>query len=147
MSWSPPGVGFAPANDTLVAPGEVAASGDGSYVGCKSSEEEITLAAAAYTDSAASLLPGDAWIVGVVTRVLDAMGNTFDLGIAGDTAKFLTASSGAAGAVGNSLKEAVPQAPYTNQTASALRITHNAGDAGKRIRVVVKYFDLSEPTA
>ena len=148
MSKGMPGVGYSPANDTLVAPGALAGGADGSYVGAKETTEELTLTGAAYDDSTLNLLPSDAWVVGVVTRVTASLnGETYDVGIAGDTQKFITGATGALGDTANSFKETVPQAPFINQTAGTLRLTHAAGASGGKVRVTVKYLDLSEPVS
>lgn len=111
-------------------------------------EEEITLANAASTDSTANLLPAGAVILAVTGRVTLGLANPFSVGDAGDSTRFASAVAGALNTTFNSLDSATPTAPLAwGSTANKIRLTHNAADNGKKVRVTVFYEIVTPPTS
>jgi hypothetical protein len=113
----------------------------------KKFEELVTLAAAAYTDTAATV-PGDAIILAVSGRVVAADGDgnvsSFSIGQAGDATAF---DSGVLNIAGVTFK-GTDSGPLASPNNRAVRITPSAAPAsGARgqIRVVVYYVAVTPP--
>jgi hypothetical protein len=110
--------------------------------------EDITLTAAATTDSAANLIPANAQVVAVRSKVLTSLdgADTYDLGVALDTQLFAAAAAGAAGSLTSTFALSPPLSPFMNETARKVRITPSGGaaDAGGIIRVCVTYRTMED---
>lgn len=129
-------------------------AGYDTYVGLASAQEEITLSTTGTTtDSTANLLPANAIILGVTTRVTTAITTctTFDVGDATTAERFITDSTGvslASVAVGmNAMKGGVASdaAGPTQSAAAKIRITCDLTAGAGKIRVGVFYMILSPP--
>lgn len=112
----------------------------------KSTSTTATMSAATVTLS--NFIPADAFITGLVARVttvLDA-GTGIDIGVSGDTARFVDDMATTLNATGNSYKLATPLAPYMSAAATDLVLTTAGGPpASGVVRVTLFYFDLTEP--
>jgi hypothetical protein len=113
----------------------------------KKFEELVTLAAAAYTDTAATV-PGDAIILAVSGRVVAADGDgnvsSFSIGQAGDATAF---DSGVLNIAGVTFK-GTDSGPLASPNNRAVRITPSvapASGARGQIRVVVYYVAVTPP--
>lgn len=120
------------------------------------SEELVTIAAAASSDSAADLLPAGSIIEAVVVRVTVAIptATTFDVGISGTPTRFDSAVPVAVNttSVGLNHQEGSvatnPTGPV-QRSAAKVRITPNAtpANANGRVRVTVFYRTFVAPTS
>jgi len=116
-------------------------------------EEEFFIAASPFTDSSFDLLPANAFCYGVVCRVTAAIpGPTTSLqvGINGDSNRFVNTLATTLGSTGNSFKQPIPLAPFMNNAARKVRVTAvggNPGAATGKVRVTVFYDSLGEPTS
>lgn len=115
--------------------------------------EEIVIANAGSTDSTASLLPANSFILGVVGRVTGALlhSRTWQLGTASDPGLFSDAGQLAVkGTTVNSWKKSTPLAPAMNEDASKVTVILSNADGGDgattKIRVTVFFATLAEPT-
>jgi hypothetical protein len=131
--------------------GMVLTTANGAAMAFTSISEEITLAAAATTDSVANLLPANALIEGVCYRVTTLLpaASTFKLGDAlTDDLFAAAATSGALGTTSDMFTRGTP--PYLNTGGAAkVRVTPSGGAAaaGGKIRVTVFYRTLTAPTS
>jgi hypothetical protein len=112
----------------------------------------VTVAAAAFTDSASNLLPATSFIVCVAYRVTVAIpgpATTFDIGVLGDTDRFGAGILVAAGTVSSSFKKAIPLNPSMQNAAGTIRITPNFAPAAAtgKVRITTYYIDCVEPTS
>ena len=115
--------------------------------------ELVTIAASAFTDSATNLLPANSLIIAVsykVTVVSSAPTTTFDIGVAGDTARYGSAVPNNVGTgTGSSFSLTIPLNPSMQKAAAKIRVTPDAvpGAADGRIRIVTMYQTITPPTA
>lgn len=117
-------------------------------VNLKSTSSLVTLSTASTTTTMVSFIPADAFIVGVVARVTEVIDTAaqVDIGVAGDTARFVDDMATAATSTGSSYKLTTPLSPYMNAAAVDMVITVNAQNTATGIvRVTLFYFDLTEP--
>jgi hypothetical protein len=129
--------------------------GYGGYNEIGLSTEEITLSTVAVTtDSTANLLPADAVILSVSTRVTDAITTcvNFSVGEATTAARFISASTGVG--LGSTAKGILQWNPANAdaagpvQTADAkIRITCNANAGAGKIRVQVAFIRPAAPSS
>lgn len=126
----------------------------GSSVVLGQSSEEVTIAAAASTDSAVNLLPAGSQILAVTCRVTVVIPTaaTFSLGDATTPSRFKTGIAVAAGTtaigldhVGHTTAAASPK----QDAAAKIRITPNAtpGAATGKVRLTVWYQQFTAPTS
>lgn len=123
---------------------------NGSSLNRATISEEVTLAAAVFTDSTADLLPANSLIYGVVVRVTQAIvgPTSMKVGVSGDITKFVLSLATALGSTGNSFKETPPLYPFMNVTAGKVRLTRvGSNPSAGKIRVVCFYENLTEPTS
>lgn len=109
-------------------------------------EEEVTIAAAANTDSTIQM-PAGAVVLGVAVRVTAAIPTaaTFTVGDAGSAARFSTAAVAVAA---GSTDAGTKAGAYYNASAAAIRITPNAqpATATGKVRVTIFYYTVTPPT-
>jgi hypothetical protein len=124
---------------------------NGASLNIKSISEEVTIAAAAFTDSSTNLLPANSFIVCVAYRVTVVIPTaaTFDVGVAIDTNRYGELISVAAGTTSTSFKLLVPLNPSMQNAAGTIRITPDAIPAAAtgKVRITVYYIDCDAPTA
>lgn len=118
--------------------------GNGQRARIKYATELTTIAASPDTDTAIQV-PANAIILGVSVRVTVQPGgtSTLDIGISGDTTRYVTGMSSAA------TTTAVKARVDAYASATSIRITPNTtpSDAAGRVRVTIHYLDLVAPTS
>jgi hypothetical protein len=124
---------------------------NGAALNTRTISEEVTIAAAANTDSTTNLLPATSLIIAVSYRVTAASTGpaTFDIGVVGDTARYAAALANVLGTTGSSFTLTIPLNPSMQAAASKIRITPNSvpGAADGKIRIVTMYQTITAPTA
>lgn len=130
-------------------------AGNGGYMEWGSASEEVTLDTGnPTTDTAANLLPPNSILLGVATRVTEAITvcANFSVGDSVTPARFVSASPGVAldsttaGLIqqqGNSTTQATGP---TQSTAAKVRITCNVNPGAGKIRVQTYFMRLNPPT-
>lgn len=113
--------------------------------------ENMTIAAAATSTSAANLLPSNSRIMAVAYRVTTVIPTaaTFEIGVTGDVSRFGTGVLVAAGTTGDTYSLATPLNEMQNKTATQILITPNLTPAAAtgRVRIVVWYMIVNSLTS
>jgi hypothetical protein len=114
--------------------------------------ELVTVAASAFTDSATNLLPANSLIIAVSYKVtvVSTGVTTFDIGVAGDTARYGSVVPNNTGTgTGSSFSLTIPLNPSMQKAAAKIRVTPDSvpGAADGRIRIVTMYQTITAPTA
>ena len=126
---------------------------NGSSIDSNFDTELVTIAAAVTTYSVGNIVAGDAYVYGLVARVVTVIpGPTTSLqvGMGNDKNRFISTLNVAAGSTGSSFKNTPPLAPFNNSTATQVRFTAVGGAPGAgtgQVRVVIFRVLMTEPTS